>query len=776
MRTRWREAACRGPACRGPACRGRTVRGPASLIGALALVLVGAAVLPGSRALGQSLEPSTGFRGFRVETAAKVVLPGQKVRKDELALVLTAIDADGKTVADFTGTPTLSSGGEPICETVPAPVDGVIRITGWTLKTTSLEVRWKGFKQTETFRSVGWLCLLPPLIAIALALTFRQVLMSLFGGIWLGHAVLELTARDGTVTGLVKSGLGFFPALSETVVGAMADADHAKIIFFTLMMGGMVGIIASSGALRAIVELIAKRANSPRTAQLATWGMGLTIFFDDYANTMLVGNTMRPFTDRFRISREKLSYIVDSTAAPVAALFLISTWIGYEVGLIDDMLQSGIEGRQGYETFVSSVPYRFYSIFCLVMVMLVALTGRDFGPMLAAEKRARLEGKVLRDGAHPLLDEKGISEFEGKKEATWGLAAAPILTMIVTILLFLVVTGYGPAQANAKATLRGLAPLVKVDVSEASTFNDLWGLVAADSLEARLEPAEVKRWRRGLETADRQSGLSGILSEASSYDALVWGAGLGALVALLVTILGGVLTMEQASTAFMDGLKAMLLAAVVLCLAWSLGTVCSHLRTGDYIAQAMEGVPAGLLPTIVFLLSAIIAFSTGTSWGTMAIVFPVLGPLLVKVQESPDFESILLGSVGAVLAGACFGDHASPISDTTVLSSMASGADHIDHVRTQLPYAGWCATIAILTGFLPAGYGVSPWLTLPVGLVCVAGGLWLFGEETPDGPEPPAKGEEPPAKGEEPKAKGEEPDETASGSDGDRRGGAGGDA
>ncbi|MDF1661809.1 MAG: Na+/H+ antiporter NhaC family protein [Planctomycetota bacterium] len=682
------------------------------------------------------------LKSIKIESDAfKKSVVKNKVYQD--ALKITLLGEGDKPLTFYNGKLSVTSGTVPLVEKLPAPVDGVITLNKWTVTGNEISVSTDKILEIRKFRSASWLSLLPPLIAIGLALWFRQVIVSLFGGIWLGNALISVLSPNFDSKQFVLDGFGFLPALSDTMISQLADADHMSVILFTLLMGGMVGVIAASGSMRAIVDLISKKAKSPRSAQLSTMGMGIAIFFDDYANTILVGNTMRPFTDRFRVSREKLAYIVDSTAAPVAALFLISTWIGYEVGLIGEMLEAGDIKMGAYNTFLYSVPYRFYSIFGLLMVFIVAFLGRDFGPMLAAEQRARQKGQVLAPGAKPLADDNAANEFSGKKSGKWWVATVPILVMILTILGFLFQTGSSDASKEAFELLKQSGRIAQVEVESAGTYGELLPKVQAvtktalgeklgKTLDKKAVDAKLLKFEDLRDKANMMNSATGILSKADPYGSLVYGAGYGSLAAIILVILGGFMSLEDTMTAYMNGIKSMLLAVVVLTLAWSLGKVCKDLSTGEYLAELIRDISPALLPTLVFLLSAAIAVATGTSWGTMAIVFPILGPLLGAQVDNSAFEGILFGSVGAVLAGSCFGDHASPISDTTVLSSMSSGSDHIDHVRTQLPYAVYAATIAILFGFLPAGFGLSPWIGLVFGGAALIAGVRFFGKRPED--------------------------------------------
>jgi Na+/H+ antiporter NhaC len=522
-------------------------------------------------------------------------------------------------------------------------------------------------RQTFEVRTIpGWLTLAPPVVAILLALIFRQVVPAIVAGIWVGGWI----GFGGPLIGAMRT-------IDRYVVGSLADGDHASIIVFSLLLGGMVGIISRSGGTHGLVDALRPYATSSRRGQLVTWLLGLLIFFDDYANTLLVGNTMRPVTDRLKISREKLAYIVDSTAAPVASIALVSTWIGYEVSLIGDSLTViGIDD-EAYGVFLRSMPYNFYPILDLVFGMLIAASMRDFGPMLGAERRART-GQVLSSTAVPLSDFDGEALTPVRdKPRRWINAAAPVGVVLIV------------------------------------TFAALW-MTGRASLA--VDGSVVEPGVRGLGT---------VFGAGDSFKALLWASLLGCVVALVLAVLQGILTVAEGMAAWLNGLRSMTIAIVILVLAWAIAAVCSDLNTSGFmVASLSDRLDPRLVPVIVFVISGITAFSTGTSWGTMGILIPLAVPTAYGVAGAAGYDvthasSILYCSISAVLAGAIFGDHCSPISDTTVLSSMASGCDHVDHVRTQLPYAATVGLIAILAGYLPAGFGLSPWICLAIGSIAL---------------------------------------------------------
>ncbi len=502
----------------------------------------------------------------------------------------------------------------------------------------------------------AWTSILPPLLAIVLALLVRHVLIALVLGVWLGAFLL---------TGL--SPIASFARLLDThIVGAIADRGHAMILVFSLLLGGMLGLITQSGGAKGLAGWVGTDATSRRRAQLTTWFLGLLVFFDDYANSLLVGSSMRPVTDRLRISREKLAFLVDATAAPVASLALISSWIGVEIGYIaDQFAQLGIE-RDAYLTFIETIPYRFYPILMLLFVAWVAIRGRDAGPMLRAERRALGQGLVSRPGAQPASDfhEESVSERVPGRPMN---ALIPVVVVVIVAAVGIYVDG------RAKALGAGM-------------------------------PLDLRT----------------IVGEASSSAAILWGTGAGCLAALILAVATGALSFGESIEAWMSGMRSMLFAAVILVLAWALGSVCKDLDTAAFLIGAVgDWLAPAWIPAAVFTLSALVSFATGTSWGTMAILFPLVVPL--AHQLAPGSEAILLGTVSSILAGSVWGDHCSPISDTTVLSSMATSCDHMDHVRTQLPYALLVGVVSLICAELPVAAGwYGPWVGLGVGALVLA--------------------------------------------------------
>lgn len=520
-----------------------------------------------------------------------------------------------------------------------------------------------------------WFSLLPPIIAIALALIFREVITALFAGVWLGALAVAgfnpLTATWRLIDQFVV------PALGNT------DDGHTQVVVFSLLLGGMVGIIARNGGTMGIVKAVTPFAHNARRGKLATAAAGLAIFFDDYANTLIVGNTMRPITDRLKISREKLAYLVDSTAAPVAAVVPISTWVGYEISLIADGLRIAAEQNPAgadallatspFSIFIQTIPFLFYPLLAIVFVLLTSAMNKDFGPMAAAERRAATEGHLYRPGATLATDTSShLMQAKDGVPHVWWNAGIPVMTVIFVVLVGLYTTGSASAEPDAS--------------------------------------------------------LMDIFGEADPFATLLWGSLAGCLMAILLSVGQKALTTQECIDAWLGGMKAMMIAMIILTLAWSLGAVTEELGTAQYLSQLLsDRVALELIPVIVFFTAGAMAFATGTSWGTMAIMLPLVIPLTVALGGAATYPggeqmNILLGAIASVLAGAIFGDHCSPISDTTVLSSTASACDHMDHVRTQLPYALLVAVVAMLIGSIGTAYGLPSWVALGGG----AAVLFLF--------------------------------------------------
>lgn len=529
-----------------------------------------------------------------------------------------------------------------------------------------------------------WWSIIPPLLVIVMALVFREVLGSLLGGIFVGAAVAGYYSSGPG--GIIS---GFFKAMDTYLVDALYDRGHISVIIFSVVIGGIVAVISKNGGMQAVVNAVSRKANTAKSGQTATWLLGIAIFFDDYANTLVVGNTMRSLTDKLRISREKLAYIVDSTAAPVAAVALITTWIGAELGYIEGALGTVNAGPEvdiqlsAYAVFLHSLEFAFYPIFALALILIIIFSGRDFGPMYRAEKGAR-SGSRVPSASAPDADDEEFSPVSGAPMRKIN-ALLPIAVVVLGTVAGLFITGHD---------------------------SQVW--------------------------ADPDMGfgkkLSLIIGNSDSYRALLWASISSLLVAVLMTAAQGIMTYSKAVETSVDGFKTMMSAMVILLLAWALAALTEQMHTADYLAGlAGDTVAPWAVPVITFVLAAVVSFSTGSAWGTMAIVYPLMLPLSWELSMatglSPaDALPLFFNVTSCVLAGAVLGDHCSPISDTTILSSLATRCDHMAHVRTQLPYALTAGGAAILFTVLSSAFGFPWYLNFPLGILLLLAVVRLFGK------------------------------------------------
>lgn len=505
-------------------------------------------------------------------------------------------------------------------------------------------------------------------------MVLRQVVVSLSIGIFSGALIYydfnPLTA---------------FLRFADTIMlEVLIDRDHMFIIVFTLLIGGVVGVISKNGGTNGLAKQITKLAKTAKSGMISSWLMGVVIFFDDYANSLIIGNMMRPITDKLRISREKLAYIVDSTAAPVASVFLISTWIGYEVGLIGDGLKIIGSEQNAYDVFLRSIPYSFYPIAAIFFVFLTSYMQRDFGQMYKAEKRARTTGKVSND---EMETEGNVSDIENnslEKKPRWYNGAIPIMIILFGTIVGLFYTG-----------------IISLQSEGISDFS-----------------------------------LQNIINHADAYSSLLWASLIASIAAIFMSVIQRIINLHDALLAWEKGIKSMFTAVLILVFAWAISGITNDLKTADYVVSLLsDSVNPRFLPAFVFIICAVIGFSTGTSWGTMAIVMPIVIPLTHKIGinselVSNDLQIIMYGVISSVLAGSVFGDHCSPIADTTVLSSLASKCNHIDHVRTQLPYAILVGILAIVLGYIPSAYGLNPFISLTLIFIVLIGLLFFVGKRT----------------------------------------------
>ncbi len=560
-------------------------------------------------------------------------------------------------------------------------------------------------KQGHRVKSIPlWLSIVPPLVAIILALIFKEVIVSLFIGIFSG-AFIAFGMRLDSIYHFFRS---LFSTIDKYIVTALTDSGHISIIVFSLLIGGMVAIISKNGGMAGVVNALKGYAKDARSSQFITWILGLAIFFDDYANTLIVGNTMRPVTDKFNISREKLAYLVDSTAAPIAAIAFITTWIGAELSYIDSgMKQLGdAYTLTPYSIFISSLKYSFYPFLTLIFGFLVIYTQKDYGPMATAEHRARTTGQVS-SAATSDEDEPNMEDLSPVKNAPhrWYNAAIPVLTVIFMTIFGLVDTGMDSLYGQlGNKNIAGLT----------NHWGSVWG-----NASALFDEGQGGFFAK----------LGMLIGSADSYVALLWASLSGVMVAIGLTIIQRIMKLFDTMHWMAEGFKSMMPALIILTLAWALASTTEQLHTAEYLSTTLENaLHPRLLPVVIFVLAAFIAFSTGSSWSTMAILYPIAIPTTYAVCMAngmvPDEAlAILLNVIATVLAASVLGDHCSPISDTTILSSLASDCNHIDHVRTQMPYALTVGGFSLVCVGLSAVFGGS-WLMTFVLLVVSGVGFW----------------------------------------------------
>ena len=462
----------------------------------------------------------------------------------------------------------------------------------------------------------AWYSVLPPVLAIALAIWSKQVIPSLAAGIWMGHTLLnQFNPLKGIANGL------------DGIIHVFSDAGDARVLIFTLLIGPLIATIEHSGGVRGFVRYLESRhwVDSGFRAQILAWGTGLIIFVESSITLLVAGAVSRPLFDRYRVSREKLAYLIDATSAPVCVMIPLNAWGAFIISLV---AASGVDNP--LQTFIAAVPMNLYAITAILLAGVVIWKNINIGPMKKAEERTA-NGEVLWPGAMALVDVSAErADDEPGEVPSASLMVLPILTMVVMMPVSLYITG------------------------------------------------------------------DGNLIEGSGSVAVLWSVCLGIAVAWVMTLRQGS-SVAELMRIFMKGAGDLLPIATILLLALALGDAAAELGTGVYMANLVSGnIPTVLLAPMVFLVSAFIAFSVGSSWGTFAIMIPIAIPIATVVGLPVPLM------LAAAISGAIFGDHASPISDTTVLASMASATDHIDHVRTQLPYALIAAGIATV-GFLVLG-------------------------------------------------------------------------
>ena len=521
--------------------------------------------------------------------------------------------------------------------------------------------------QVNSTETLVWYSIIPPLLAVTLAIVTTRLFPSLCIAVGVG-LVLSWYQKGATPSGFLAEAVWFVRAVSVGNDGI--DLFNVWVVLFVCLIMATISVVVASGGIGGVVIWLSQFAKGPRSAQFITGLMGILIFIGDYSNAMLVGPTMRPLTDHHRVSREKLAFLVDSTSAPIAGLAFVSTWIGYEVGLFEDIGETLGLGLDGYSMFFDALSFRFYCVLTIIFVIVNALSGRDYGAMHQAETRARQTGDIAAPDAQALGHTASFTSLPNAVVQPFS-AVLPLLTLFGLLLGGFWIDGNGTGSILS-----------------------------------------LTSWRNAL-------------SEANNVMVLACAAASAVVVAIICARLLSKLRFSEIAPVVWNGIKGSLTPLCILLLAWGLKASCDRLETGQFLSTMLSDVVSPLwFPVFVFVCASVTSFATGTSWGTMAILIPTAIPVAFSLDgDSYGLTTIIC--LGAVLDGAIFGDHCSPLSDTTILSSIASSCDPLHHVRTQLPYSLTVACIALFCGYLPAALGISSAIGIAGGTVLIV--LLFFG-------------------------------------------------
>ena len=477
--------------------------------------------------------------------------------------------------------------------------------------------------------------LLPPLVAIILALITKEVYSSLFVGIVVGALLYSGFKFEGTVTQIFEGG----------IIKVLSDSYNVGILIFLVILGSVVCMMNKAGGSAAFGRWASKKIHTRVGAELAAIVLGILIFIDDYFNCLTVGSVMRPVTDRHHVSRAKFAYLIDATAAPVCIIAPISSWAAAVSGFV--------EGQDGLAIFVRTIPYNFYAILTIVMMVGMVLMKTEFGAMKTHEINA-LNGDLYTTSARP-YENATDDETPNPRGKVIDLVI-PIVVLVICCVISMIYTG---------GFFSGTDFVTAFSQSDAST-------------------------------------------------GLAMGSAFGLVFAIIFYMIRRVINFRDCMGCIPEGFKAMVPAIMILTFAWTLKAMTDSLGAAVFVEEAMRSVAGGIeviLPAIIFLVGCGLAFATGTSWGT----FGILIPIVVAVFEKSSPEMMII-SMSACMAGAVCGDHCSPISDTTIMASAGAQCDHVTHVSTQLPYAILAAAVSFVT-YIVAGFVKTAWIALPVGIV-----------------------------------------------------------
>jgi len=534
----------------------------------------------------------------------------------------------------------------------------------------------------------GIASILPPIAVLLVCLITKEVLLGLPFSIWFGAWLCDPNWNPVT---------SFWRVWDTYYIEAIASVDHAFVICFTIFLGGLVKVMEKTGGTKGVADVIARKVESSASAAMGVFTVGVLIFFDDYADCLISGYTFMPLMDKYRVSREKFAFIVDATAAPIASIAPLSSWVGFELGLIGDYFTDADVWKddnrpESYISFIKTIPYRFYPIFMLWFMFFTIFFSFDFGPMLTAEKRTKTTGRLTSRSKVNLLDEKlkaELMELDTSESRPLNAIIPMVVVIFVTILAY-ILTGVNNCRLD--------------DVGYTAT---------------------------------------NIFSKGDSWGALLYGVVLGNLAAFVMAIFQykksddgakvKVATLNDLFEWYFEGVGNLCRPLFgILMFAWCLNGVVTDMNLGDYMISSVgKSVDIEALPFISFIISGLISLFIGSSWATMSVMFPLIVPLTLFVSDNNQEATIAV--MGTILAGSVWGDHCSPISDTTILSSMATGCTHDDHVATQLPYAVFVAFFSSIFGDLCVGYmGFEfPYLGILMGLTLMTVATWFMSSRVP---------------------------------------------
>ncbi|RKP23760.1 Na+/H+ antiporter family-domain-containing protein [Syncephalis pseudoplumigaleata] len=609
----------------------------------------------------------------------------------------------------------------------------------------------------------GWITLLPIVVLIAVALISKQVLLALFCGVFLSAMFINF----------YNPLTGFLRAADYYMVEALSDPDHDKVLLFTWFLASLIALIQRSGGAEGLAQVVTRWATTRWRGLWVTFILGMVIFFDDFASCLIVGTNMVQVTDLLKISREKLAFFVHATSSPPASVAPVSSWIGYEVGLIADELRKLGNTTDPFMIFLKTIVGRFYPIFMIIFLVALNVLKRDFGPMLRAERRAYRTGQVAPDPPGRQKRERSSSGSGSSGSSTDAATEGGFASGMMQRLfrrrknrsletISEEMTEKDVEAATATATVADNDNDNSHGTSTSTSNND----EKASSIESQADediedpvrpiPGKPRRWinavlpiainvfliilgifvtgyyaTRKLQQAGESVSIdiATMAGNGDSYGALIYASLFTSIFSIILYKAQNILTVADSLQHWVVGIKEVFEPVLILTLAWAIGTALNELRTAHFIVGVLRGsLDPRIMPTLVFITSCVISFVTGTSWGTMAILFPLAIPLAAALQ--PGSEAAIVDTVASILTGAIFGDQCSPISGTSVMSALSSKCPLPAHVTTQLPYALVVALVSIVFGYLPVGFRLYPaGVAIPVGGAAIFVIIFLFGSK-----------------------------------------------